>query len=242
MNDKLYKVWNDPKKKAIIVGVIAFNVGVGFGYFLGKRNKVEPYDFTTQLNSNFNVIELEELEEISKKKNENIVSYGENFIKSEIEESSEEITKVVIGENVNEESEQLITQSIFPEKDDDWNYPLEISKRNSGEPFIIHKDEFYADEHGYTQSSYTYYSGDNIMVDEEDAPVYNHEQVTGPLLFGHGSGDPNVVYIRNDQRKAEYEVLFDPGLYSVEVLGLEIENNQRVEDLKHSKNRKFRVE
>ncbi len=66
--------------------------------------------------------------------------------------------------------------------------------------------------------------------------------MTGPLLFGHGSGDPNVVHIRNDSRKSEYEILYDPGLYSQDVLGLEIEDNQRVKGIEHSKNRQFRLE
>ncbi len=89
----------------------------------------------------------------------------------------------------------------------------------------------------------TYYAGDNIMNnDEEESPMYNHDGITGPLRFGHGSDDPNVVYIRNDKRKVEYEILYDPGLYSEEVLGLEIENNQRAKDIKHSNNRRFRLE
>jgi hypothetical protein len=80
-------------------------------------------------------------------------------------------------------------------------------------------------------------------VDEDEKPIYNHEQQTGQLKFGHGSGDPNVVYIRNDKRQSEYEVVHDPGLYSVEVLGLEIEHNTRTQDLRHA-NRppKFRQE
>ncbi len=109
-------------------------------------------------------------------------------------------------------------------------------------PNVLHKDEFYGEESGYTQVTLTYYAGDQILCDEDDSPVYNHELITGPLLFGHGSNDPNVVHIRNDKRKAEYEILFDPGLYSVDILGLEIENNTRVQDLKHSQNRKFRLE
>ncbi len=114
--------------------------------------------------------------------------------------------------------------------------------RDPSEPYIIHKDEFYSDEKGYAQSTLTYYSGDNIMVDEDESPMYNHEEITGPLLFGHGSGDPKVVHIRNDKRKSEYEIVKGSGLYSQEVLGLEIENNQRVKDIKHSNNRRFRVE
>lgn len=114
-----------------------------------------------------------------------------------------------------------------------WDYEAEVRNRTTELPYVIHKDEFFADEKEYTQLSVVYYAGDNILVDDEEAPVYNHERVVGPLRFGHGSGDPNVFYVRNDRLKAEYEIVRDQGLYSVEVLNLEIEDNQRARDLKH---------
>ncbi len=80
------------------------------------------------------------------------------------------------------------------------------------------------------------------MADEDDTPVYNYDRVIGPLNFGHGSGDPNVFYVRNHRRKTEYEILYNTGLFSEEVLGLEIEDNERVKDLKHSNIQRFRPE
>jgi hypothetical protein len=55
------------------------------------------------------------------------------------------------------------------------------------------------------------------------------------LVFGHGSGDPNVVYIRNEKLQAEYEVLRDPGSYEIEVLGGHVEREMQEVDLKHSR-------
>lgn len=131
---------------------------------------------------------------------------------------------------------------IIPEVESDveFDYDEELKKRSSTAPYVITSEEFHADELNYTQSSLTYFALDNIMADEDNVPVYNHAVVTGPLLFGHGSGDPDVVYIRNDERRAEYEITKEDKLFSVEVLGLEIENNERAADLKHSKIHKFR--
>lgn len=126
-----------------------------------------------------------------------------------------------------------IRRNAFAGSDDHWNYEEEVRNRTTELPYILHKDEFYEDEKNYAQMTLTYYEGDNIMVDEEEAPIYNHERTVGPLRFGHGSGDPKVFYVRNDRLKAEYEILCDSGMYSVEVLGLEIENNQRAKDLRH---------
>ena len=130
--------------------------------------------------------------------------------------------------------ETVIAQSVFAGSDDEWDYQKELASRSSERPYIIHKDEFYSEESGYTQTTLTYYSGDDIMADENDSPVYNYQTVTGPLHFGHGSQDPNVVYVRNDKRMAEYEILFDHGMFVVEVMGMEDEQSTRARDLKHS--------
>lgn len=128
---------------------------------------------------------------------------------------------------------EVISQSIFANGSPGWNYEEELKQRHTERPYIIHKDEFYTEESGYTQTTLTYYAGDNIMVDQEDVPVFNYETVTGPLLFGHGSEDPNVVYVRNDRRQAEYEILLDHGSYTIEVLGYEAEEEQ-ARDIRHS--------
>jgi hypothetical protein len=106
---------------------------------------------------------------------------------------------------------------------DDWDYEAELASRTKTAPYVIHKDEFFSGESGYNQLTFTYYSGDDILVDEQKIPepIYRHDRVVGELKFGHGSGDRNVVYIRNDDLATEYEVIKSEGKYSVEVMGLE---------------------
>lgn len=251
MNTKLLAVWNNPKRTSVLVGVVALNVGVGLGYILGQRRKKEVFVVDPQLAFNFDADELADIrnrknvehpatrpkvEKVVKNPPIAVIDKGESFIEEKIKE-------IVVGPvRVEISDEELVTKSVFDNPNDNWDYETEVRNRTEDAPYVLHKDEFYGEESGYTQVTLTYYAGDQILCDEDDSPVYNHELITGPLLFGHGSNDPNVVHIRNDKRKAEYEILFDPGLYSVDVLGLEIENNTRVQDLKHSQNRKFRLE
>jgi len=106
----------------------------------------------------------------------------------------------------------------------EWNMELELSTRNGREPYVIHFDEFAENdetEGGLVQKTLTYYEGDDIMTDEHDTPIYQYHTVTGALKFGHGSKDSNVVYIRNEELQLEVEVLYMPGRYEVEVLGLD---------------------
>ena len=70
--------------------------------------------------------------------------------------------------------------------------------------------------------------------------MFDFHNVVGDLRFGHGSNDPNVVYIRNDRLKAEYEVLLNSGSYQEEILGQKFEKEAK-DELKHS-TYKFRLE
>jgi|688.fasta_scaffold01451_37 hypothetical protein len=123
-----------------------------------------------------------------------------------------------------EEKPEAPVTNIFAHGSDSWDYDEELKFRTTNSPYVIHKDEFWADEFDYSQSTLTYFSGDDILVDEKDTPIYNYASVIGELKFGHGSQDPNVFYVRNPKNKAEYEILFDSGSYAVEILGLEMEH------------------
>lgn len=182
-------------------------------------------------------------------------------VRVKVENSSQELPQpLVLDENhpavaeraqaeAPEEDEGPVRKNIFDEGEDEapdvdgWDYEEELKKRTPTEPYVIHKDEFFENDLDYSQHTWTFYAGDSIMVSEEDTPVYNYETIVGPVMFGHGSGDPNVFYVRNDSNRSEYEILFEPGLYSTEVLGLEIEENERAADVRHSRRpRKFREE
>lgn len=268
MNERIERIINHPMRVPILTGVVSFAAGVGAGYILCLK-KTETYTVEEQLEFNFDLTGLNELSEerrqqLSDEVKAAITRPSENVLDTlaDLEEANPAIREgIVSGSSIAEEfiasklkesmedpqeqetEVEIVTQSVFANDDEDWNYEEEVKNRTEDEPYILHKDEFWAEEKDYSQSTLTFYEGDRIMVDEENVPVYNHEQVTGPLKFGHGSGDPNVVYIRNDKRHAEYEVLRDTGLYSSEVLGLEIEDNARVnEELKHSTPRKFKMD
>jgi hypothetical protein len=110
-------------------------------------------------------------------------------------------------------------------KDDDWDYSKEVPKRNQHHPYVIHQDEYNAEEPGYQQQTWTYYAADDILVDEDDEVVVRPELIVGTenlRKFGHGSDDPDVVFIRNDRVQIEFEICRTLKSHSVEVLGLDV--------------------
>lgn len=122
------------------------------------------------------------------------------------------------------------TRNVFVDSvDPTWDQEKEERDRTETAPYILHHDEFMAAETSYNQITITWYEGDNVLSDEEDKPIDLVEEVVGHdnLQFGHGSGDENIVYIRNDRLEIDFEVTRSEGKYAHEVLGFE-------EELKHS--------
>lgn len=170
----------------------------------------------------------------------------ENIVKNPRRDPSEIVTGIPneVGEP------ETVTENVFDGVDNsvpDWDWDEEKAHREAipyDQPYILHRDEFFDEETHYGQTTLTYYSVDKKLTDERDAPLYNQGDVVGDCLrFGHGSGDPHVVYIRNNKLHAEYEVLLHESSYDVEVLGLDAEE-ELDNELKHSMDRplKFRQE
>lgn len=255
------KILRHPATVPTVVGLISFGTGIGVGIWIERRKKVERHDEPTKLKLNLDaddipreqteeeliaettvfLRDLEERQEEARRKQElkdrgyEIATPAEVFILDHLP-----------GTAVEPEPEphpiEIVAQSIFAGKNNDWDYDEELKKRTDEAPYVIHRDEFYAEEAGFVQTTMTYYAGDDCMADQEDALVYNYPEVVGPLLFGHGSDDPNIFYVRNVSRREEWEIIHDDGHYSVEVLGLEMQHTEEEKDIKHYRTPKFRPE
>lgn len=164
-------------------------------------------------------------------------------IEAEVE-PTEEGRRVIhnLRETQRRDVERLNVHNIFGNGADEWDYKTEIEHRDKTKPYIIHVDEYMGDEMGWdSQSTLTWYEKDQILTDSQDHPIHNPSVVVGlPLRFGHGSNDPNVVYVRNEQLQAEYEILRDSGSYQEIVLGEEMEAAAEAEELRHSHQMRFR--
>lgn len=118
------------------------------------------------------------------------------------------------------------TESAEKDKDEDWDYTIELARRNDLEPYIIHQDEHLLNESGYSQVSYIYYSIDDVLVDEDDPTTIlnNRENLIGKEAlerFGHGADDYNLVHVRNSELQMEFVINRISGSWEEEVLGLD---------------------
>lgn len=129
----------------------------------------------------------------------------------------------------------FVDGKIYKASDDDWNWEAELNARSDKSIYVITRDEFDADDMGNRQGSVTFYEGDRMVCDALGEPIYNWTSHIGSELpFGHGSEDENVVFIRNESLKWEYEVARDPGYFAEEQQGYEIEMAYEEKDIKHA--------
>jgi len=212
------------------VGAVAFSVGGTLGYFLGKRR---PQEVVTVEKFIYRQLDdqLDEMQPDGDGTKIRVIRSGQFRDLSVVSDEGFPGSSVTLADAAPQES--VVNLLTIP--DADWDYDAELSTRQGDIPYIIHRDEFVNDEKGFKQSTLTYYKGDNMVCDELDHLLYNFSHYIGHnLAFGHGSGDPNVFYVRNEKERMEWEVLLDEGRYEVVVLGLEIEHDYEEQDLKHS--------
>lgn len=104
----------------------------------------------------------------------------------------------------------------------DFIYEDEVKKRTALLPYVITDEEFAEGHPGHEQFSLTYYEGDKVLADDKDEVVSDIINTVGQenlLKFGHGSNDSRIVYIRNEKRHVDFEVIQHDGNYA-DMIGL----------------------
>jgi hypothetical protein len=116
-----------------------------------------------------------------------------------------------------------------------WDYKVELANRSEDVPYVIHRDEYFGEETPFEQITLTYYEGDDVLADSHDTPIDDQDAMVclGNLAkFGHGSGDPNIVYVRNHELELEIEIVHSDGKFAEEVHGFS-DDELRHSDRRH---------
>lgn len=223
MNPQLNKILKPSVLVPVLTGITTFAGGLAVGYFLGKRDRKVVFipNESELAKIQHDVDEMKERREAR----EAAAAEAKKPIVPEVT-VAEHIQRKLdhVGEGTPEEVAS-VPHNVFAQQNwGEWDYEVEKRSRDSATPYVIHEEEFHTNELGFNQLSYLYYAGDDTLADIDLKPLYERHLITGDnLKFGHGSRDPNVVFIRNEERREEYEVTFDPGSHAFDVQGLEAE-------------------
>ena len=113
---------------------------------------------------------------------------------------------------------------IISPKTDEAEEPEEVDDYVviEGEPYRITQHEF-VNSDGYNKEQLKYYALDNILVTKSGEVVSDEGYMVGARhleMFGWGSADKNLVYVRNDRDETDYEIVELEAEYVVAVLGM----------------------
>jgi hypothetical protein len=109
----------------------------------------------------------------------------------------------------------------YPEDDDDDEdedpgiTPDDEPERIDTGPYVIAREEYFdPDTRGsdYRKIAITWYAKDKVLADDGNVPILDIARTVGPDFasrFGDSSDDPEIVYIRNNEREVDFEVTRD---------------------------------
>lgn len=196
-------------------------VGRVIGMLIVEKRKIRKAERAKTENAGFEQLELDLSSGFPDVEDEDNMSERLS-IKGEEVSHLEDVTYIIRDRGYITHSEYSdVEVNLVEDKEDNWDWEMELQSRSSSEPYIIHQDEYLENEFDFTQQTVIYYAEDNILADEDDTPLHNWQGLIGDLVFGHGSNDKNIVYIRNEKHHLEYEVLYDSGSYEKTVLRME---------------------
>lgn len=103
----------------------------------------------------------------------------------------------------------------------------EIAARQPAIPFIVSEEEFLENDWDFDSViDLTYFAGDNVILDDREEPMA-HEEVELVIggfnldRFGHGTKDPNTVFVCNLEKEMLFEITRDSRSYAKDVLGFD---------------------
>lgn len=222
----------DSKAIGFLLGGVGIGVAVGFflGYrFNREKLREEAFEASKEEVAKIRETYMQKMLVADKQSLEEVIEERGYSVKAE--ERPLPAPVPIIGEPrlILELDAPEIIEETVSHSHGTWNYPKELQNRSPDHPYIIHQDEFNANEMDYDQTTYTYYSKDDVLCDTDEKPLPHADIVVGQenLKFGHGSNDENVVFIRNDRLTLEIEITRSSGSYEEEVIGLEHSDTDR---------------
>jgi hypothetical protein len=103
----------------------------------------------------------------------------------------------------------------------DWDQEAEEANRDDNPYVISHRE--YSENNDYDRTTLTYLHEDDVLVDPDGDLVPDPDGIVGErafALFGYGSNDPNIVYVRNDELETDFQIHRQGGSYQTRIHGV----------------------
>lgn len=148
---------------------------------------------------------------------EEIDSIKERYSKNHEEDEEEEMIDIPDESEPINGIDEKPDLSIYTEKLKEQGYLSDVEKGGTDDmikPYVISPDE-YGEMDDYDLYSYVYYA-DKVLADENNEPIEDVDQRIGLESLNHfGEYGDDSLYVRNDELKADYEILLDDEKYEI---------------------------
>lgn len=237
----------------IAIGAVAVAAGVALGGFVGYRFAEK------RLSTKFETLMEEETNKLRQHYVQKATAKAEQRAKPALDKMVQDLGYTPQGEPIeivpatpsaimqaateNDEARvevKVETVNVFESTDHilqkgaDWDYAQEVKARDPRFPYVIHMDEWQENPQEFEQENLVFYEGDEVLTDDNDQVIADADEAVGLSnlsRFGHGSGDPNTIFIRNEVREVDYEIARSHGMYAQEVHGFDPD---QIRDIRHS--------
>lgn len=123
-------------------------------------------------------------------------------------------TEVKVVDSDPEQKEKVVSKERYSKVLEDHKYSHDepcYDEDTNEHPYVISPDEFGKDANGFGNDhdliTLNYYA-DNILADDWNDPIEDVEATVGEESLQHfGEYDEDVVYVRNERLKVDYEIL-----------------------------------
>jgi hypothetical protein len=229
----------------VITGVIGAAIGSGVTWFLTNRYWLEKSTKELESYKEYFDKRLSELEA----KSDFQVS-GDDASNTDFCEPKSQLLSNIDGQKPPYKTEPISYSSIISkhynvdlteEEEDELEELREKEEEKIREnpikekPYVIHMDAYTGDDEIHYKEDYQhitldYFAGDDVLcANDGNERVDNFFDVVGWDWKNHFGDekygcDENCVYVRNDQRRADYEIVRDKGYYCMIILGVDPPN------------------
>jgi len=231
----------DTNTKITIAAVAGLSIGTGIGYFVAEKRLKTKYEAIAEaeIADMQEMYEQRQIRDNEKRDNperkappteeELNKAYTDSILAQKLEPSAESLQKardLVDYRGYFKQGEEPETVETVVEDPRPVPQPEEYTVADNAvnnRPYVISVEMYMANDENYDQICLTYYQGDNTLVDDADKIIDDvNETINRDSLnrFGEDSGDPNTVYVRNEQREADYEIILDERRFGQDILGM----------------------
>lgn len=180
---------------------------------------------TAEVNKQMDEIKEEynaSLEKIKAKYEENLVKNAQNSLKKPENEQKPVQSEVKKKKTREEKQESAVDYTKYSEdkkkkvekdeKTEAINENINDTTNDAGTYIISFGD--YTEDNGYEKMTSTFYATDGVFTNDYDDPDPELPDIVGNLMEKFEDyGEGNSLYLRNDGRETDYEIIFDEGSY-----------------------------